>query len=87
MKLKRCKSPGVDQIPAEWIQAGGKTLHSEIHKLVKFIWNTEGLSHHWKESTVVPIHEKGDKTDCSNYRGISLLSTSYKFYPTLLSLG
>jgi hypothetical protein len=27
---------------------------------------------------VVPIHRKGDKTNCSNYPGISLLSTSYK---------
>jgi hypothetical protein len=30
-KLKRYKSPGVDQIPAEVIQAGGETLRSEIH--------------------------------------------------------
>jgi hypothetical protein len=40
-KPKSNKSPGVDQIPAEMIQAGGKTLPSEIHKLVKLIWNKE----------------------------------------------
>jgi hypothetical protein len=36
------------------------------------------LPHQWKETIVVPIHKKGDETDCSNYRGVSLLSTSYK---------
>jgi hypothetical protein len=36
-KLKRHKSPVVDQIPAELIQAGGETLRSEIHKLIKLI--------------------------------------------------
>jgi hypothetical protein len=30
------------------------------------------------KSIVLPIHKKGDKTDCSNCQGISLLSTSYK---------
>jgi hypothetical protein len=38
-RLKRYKSPGVDHIPAEQIQAGGETLHSEICKLIKLIWN------------------------------------------------
>jgi hypothetical protein len=31
-KLKRNKSPGTDQILAELIKAGGKTLCSEINK-------------------------------------------------------
>jgi hypothetical protein len=53
--------------PAELIQAWGGTLHSEIHKLIKLIWNKEELTHQWKESIVVPIYKKGDKTECSNY--------------------
>jgi hypothetical protein len=77
-------SPGVDQIPAELIQAGGETLCLEIHKLIKFIWNKEQLPHQWKESIVVPNHKKGDKTDCSNYRGLSLPSTSYKILSNIL---
>jgi hypothetical protein len=48
------------------------------------IWNKEELSHQWKESIVVLIHKKGDKTDCSNYRGISMLSTSYKILSNIL---
>jgi hypothetical protein len=48
-KLKRYKYPGVDQIPAELIQAGRETVRSEIHKLIKLIWNKEELPHQWKE--------------------------------------
>jgi hypothetical protein len=49
-----------------------------IHKFINSVWNKEELPDQWKESIIVPIHKKGDKTDCNNYRGISLLSTSYK---------
>jgi hypothetical protein len=54
--LKRYKSPGVDQIPAELIQAGGEILHSEIHKLTKLIWNkkhclTSGKGQLWYQFT------------------------------------
>jgi hypothetical protein len=72
-KLKRYVSPGVDQITAEFIKAGGRTIISKIHKFNNSIWNKEELPEEWKESIIVPIYKKGDKTDCSNYRGISLL--------------
>jgi hypothetical protein len=71
-------------VPAELIRAGGETLLSEIHKLIKMICNKEGLPHQWKESIVDPIHKNGDKTNCSNYRGISLLSTSHKILSNIL---
>jgi hypothetical protein len=77
-KLKRYKSPGIDQIPAQLIKAGGSKICSEMHKLIISIWNKEELPDQRKESIVVPVYKKGDKTDCSNYRGISLLSTAYE---------
>jgi hypothetical protein len=42
------------------------------------------LPDQWKESIIVSIHKKGDETDCNNYRGISLLSTSYKMLSNIL---
>jgi hypothetical protein len=66
-KMKNYKFPGTDQNPAELIKAGGETLCSEIHRLISSIWNKEELPQQWKESIIVPIHKKGDKTDCNNY--------------------
>ena len=76
-KLKSHKSPGTDQIPAELIKAGCSTIFCVIHKLIIAIWNKEELPGEWKKSIIVPIHKKRDKTDCNNYRGISLLTTTY----------
>ena len=80
-KLKRHRSLGIDQMPAELIKAGSKTICCEIHKLVISIWNMEELPEKWKESITVPIYKKGDKTD---YRGISLLPTTYKILSNIL---
>jgi hypothetical protein len=85
-KLKKYKSPGSDQILAELIRAGSEILMSAIHKLINSVWNKEELPDQWEKSIIVPVHKKGDKTDCINYRGISLLSTSNKILSnTLLS--
>jgi hypothetical protein len=38
----------------------------------------------WKESIIVPVYKKGDKNDCSNYRGIILVSTTYEVLINIL---
>ena len=80
-KLKSHKSPGIDQIPAELIKAGGRTIYWEIHKLIISVWNKEGLLEEWKESIIVPIYKKNNKTECSNYRGLSICQLRKQFYP------
>ena len=86
-KLKSHKSPGSYQIPEEQIKAGCRTIRLEIHKLIISICKREKLPEEWKEPIIVPIHKKGDKTDCNNYRGISLCQPLTKFYPTACSQG
>jgi len=83
-KLKSHISPGIDQIPAEVIKAGGRTIYLEIHELIISLWKKEKLPEEWKELIIVSIRKKGDKTDCKNYRGISLLPTTYKILSNIL---
>jgi len=82
--LKSHKSPDIGQIPAELIKAEGKTICLEIHKLITSIRKKEEVPEEWKVSITVFTHKKGDETDCNNYRGISLLPTTYKILSNIL---
>jgi hypothetical protein len=42
------------------------------------------LPEEWKESIILATYKKGDKTNCSNYRGISLFPTTCKILSTML---
>jgi hypothetical protein len=61
-KLKKYKYPRNDQILAELIQAGSEILWPKFHKFINSIWNKEVLPDQWKESIIIPVHEKGNKT-------------------------
>jgi hypothetical protein len=51
-KLKRDKSPGIDQISAEFIKAGGRTIRYEFSKLINSIWINDKLL---EESIIVHL--------------------------------
>jgi hypothetical protein len=55
------------------------SINSSILRLVR-----KNLHDQWREYIIVPVYKKDDKTDCSNYRGISLQSTSYKVVSNVL---
>jgi len=83
-ELIRHKSSGSDLIPSELIKAGGRTICYGIHKHVISICNKEELPEEWKQSIIVPVYRKGDKTDCSNYTAISLLTATNTIVSNIL---
>lgn len=84
VNLKNWKAPGSDKIPAELIKYGGKEMHYFMFRLCQNIWNDEHLPKTWNEAIIIPMHKKGDKTKCKNYRGISLVNSAYKVFAKIL---
>ena len=86
-KLKSHKLPGIDQILAELIKAGGRTIGLEIHKLITSIWKKEELPEEWKESIIVRIHKKWIKQTVIIIGAYHFCLSLTKFYPTSCSQG
>jgi hypothetical protein len=66
-------------MPAELIKAGGTSICSEIRKFINSIWNKEKMPVLWKVSIIVHIYKKADKTDSSNYSGITSIKYVHNF--------
>ncbi|KAI5751635.1 hypothetical protein M8J77_009428 [Diaphorina citri] len=82
--LKNNKASGEDGIVAElWKFADNYSILC-LQKVIEEIWTTEKLPEDWSTAIIHPIHKKGDKSDPNNYRGISLLSVSYKIFSRAL---
>lgn len=77
-KLKNNKSSGENGIPAEVLKYVGGSLKKRISTLIKRIWHEERMPQQWRNALICPIPKKGSKTNCENYRGISLLDVTYK---------
>nr|KAG5707940.1 hypothetical protein BaRGS_031671 [Batillaria attramentaria] len=55
-----------------------------LHSLFSKIWEKEEVPAQWKEGIVIKLPKKGDLRDCSNYRGIMLLSVPGKVLNRIL---
>lgn len=84
LELKNNKAPGIDNVPAELLKYGGELLWRCMHELILMIWQTEELPEEWKCGVICPLFKKGDRLECSNYRGITLLNIAYKVLANVL---
>ena len=55
-----------------------------LYSLFSKIWDKEEVPAQWKEGIIKKLPKKGDLRDCSNYRGIMLLSTQGKVLNSVL---
>jgi len=74
-KLKNRKSPGEDQIHAEFLKHAGKEVRISIHMWFQKIWET-GTALTLKKKATVPVLKTGeDPKSTASYRPNSLTST------------
>ncbi|XP_051786647.1 uncharacterized protein LOC127528918 [Erpetoichthys calabaricus] len=80
-RMKNGKAVGLDDIPVEAWRCLGEMAMEILTRLFNGILESERMSEEWRRSVLVPIFKnKGDVQDCSNYRGIKLMSHSMKIW-------
>jgi Reverse transcriptase (RNA-dependent DNA polymerase) len=79
--LKNGKAPGSDGIPAEIIKASRSILIPELHELLCLCCESGYVPQDMRDASIVTLYKnKGNRSDCNSYRGISLLSIVGKIF-------
>ena len=53
-------------------------------ELFDMLWDGQDITGDWSKDLMCPVYKKGNKTKCSNFRGISLMSHTSKVYERIL---
>ena len=72
------KASGGDEIPAEPFQILKDDAVKVLHSICLQIWKTQQWPQDWKRSVFIPIPNKGNAKECSNYHTIALISHTNK---------
>ena len=76
--MANAKAVGPDGLPVELLKLGlrqDRTILLELHPLITLIWSERKVTR-----SLTYFTKKGDKTECGNYRGISLVSHTGKVF-------
>ncbi|XP_038106501.1 craniofacial development protein 2-like [Culex quinquefasciatus] len=73
-----------DGLPAELFKHGSTRMTEILHQIILRIWCEEQLPNEWLDGLITPIYKKGQRLDCANYRGITILNAAYKVLSRIL---
>ena len=80
--LANRKAVGPDGLPAELLKvlADERDLDTlgKFHDIIVAVWRGGGVPQQWKDATIKVLNEKKYRTECGNYRGISLVAHAGK---------
>ena len=84
-RLKYGKAPGVYHIPLKVVKSAGAPMAEDLRQLFDHVWTSEDIHEDWRKGIILPLFKgKGSKTECGNYRGITLLSVPGKVFAHVL---
>ena len=67
------KTSGGDGIPVELFQILKDDAVKVLHSICQQIWETQQWPQDWKRSVFIPIPQKDNAKECSNYPTIALI--------------
>ena len=79
-KMKKGKAAGIDSITIELLRAGGDVTTEALYELFTKIWDKEEIPEDWSKGLIVKLPERGNLTDCDNWRGITLIPVIMKIF-------
>ena len=84
-QIKCGKAAGVDGIPPEAWKHGDPALHCKLHELFLCCWEQGKLPQDLRDAVIITLYKnKWEKSNCDNYRGITLLSIAGKILARIL---
>ena len=75
------KTPGPDSLLVELLkidEPAEPIVLERFHAILVEVWNGGGVPQQWKDATIKVLYKKSDRSNCNNYRGVSLLSHAGK---------
>ena len=75
------KTVGPNELPVEFFKLGSNndpTLLREVHREIKLMWYRRKVPQRWRGAVIQLLHKKKDRTECINYRAISLVARAGK---------
>ena len=82
-KLKNNKSAGPDGIVSEFLKASNSLFTKDLTHIYNYIIEKKQFPNMWAEGLRNPIFKSGSKSDCLNYRGITVLSVFEKVFESI----
>ena len=84
-EMKSGKAPGLDGFPVECLKKAGIAVLEWLVRLLNLSFHMGVAPMDWRDACIVFLYKgKGDKCECSNSRGISLLSVVGKLFGRVL---
>ena len=84
-ETKGGEAPGMDGVRVEMLKEGGVTVLEWLVRVCNICFMLSIVPVDWAIACIVPLYKgKGDVHECSNFRGISLLSVIGKVYGRIL---
>lgn len=84
-RLKDGKTSEIDGVQNEIWRYGGEDVERWVEEFCNKVWRGKGWPEGWKEGIAVPIRKKREGGVVEDYRGVTLMSTLYKVYTSVLA--